>query len=161
MLNTLQIGDFILVNNLSYSIKLPFTNISITDHSTPQYGDIIVFKYPKDTSKFFTKRVIGLPGDVIEVHDKQLYRNGEQIIENYLNSSKRNFKYAPLDNMKAIRIPQNEYFVLGDNRDNSDDSRIWGTVPYANIHGKVFMVLFSWDKIKNNLRWNRIFKFVE
>lgn len=160
MLNTLQIGDYIFVNNLSYNIKFPFTNFIFKEHSTPQYGDIIVFKYPKDPSKFFTKRIVGLPGDVIEIHDKQLYRNGERIIEFYVNNKKRTFKYAPLDNMKAIRIPQGEYFVLGDNRDNSDDSRIWGTIPFENIHGKVFMVLFSWNKIKNCLRFDRIFKFV-
>lgn len=155
MLNTIQIGDYILVNKLSYGFKLPFSNTWIYKADGPKYGDIIVFKYPKNPSVDYIKRVVGLPGDVMEMRDKQLYRNGEKVEEDYIIHTRPHW-VGPLDNMPPFKVPADEYFVMGDNRDNSEDSRAWGTVNRDEIYGKAWRIYWSWDGKENSLRFNRI-----
>lgn len=179
MIPTLAIGDFILVNKFSYGFKLPFSDMFgdptyLLGESTPERGDVIVFKYPEDTSFNYIKRVIGLPGDTIEVVNKVVYVNdkaivtkeidGKEIVEDmdaYFKSY--NFKFFKTntgkhehitqvdtensihENFPRIKVPQGHYFVMGDNRDFSADSRFWGFVPFGHIKGKAILVWFSLD----------------
>jgi len=111
-------------------------------------GDIIIFKFPLDPRKDFVKRAIGLPGDVVEIREKKTYINGERLIEPYaVYSDKRNIGY-PRDEYGPVKIPSNYLFVLGDNRDSSDDSRYWGYVPGKNIIGEVFLMYWPPWRVK-------------
>ena len=154
MLNTLLIGDHLLVNKFSYGIKLPFTHTILVPMGDPKFQDIIVFEYPKDPSKDFIKRVIGLPGDRIEVRDKELYRNGEKLVETYVQHVDPRLNASPRDNLPEFTVPQGKYFVLGDNRDESMDSRYWGLVDRGAIVGKAWRIYFSWDG-PAHIRWDR------
>ncbi len=175
MLPTLKIGDHLLVNKFIYGVRLPFINTLIIPVSEPEFQDVIVFKFPEDESKDFIKRVIGLPGDTIEIKDKQVYRNGKLLNEPYVQisspqSTKRNFpmqnwpphSFEPgvRDNLPAIEIPAEQYFVLGDNRDESYDSRFWGFVHQDKILGKAWIIYWSWQGL-SEVRWGRIAQAVE
>lgn len=155
MLETLQIGDHLLVNKFVYGVKIPFTNHYIFEGSDPERGDIIVFEYPKNPSVDYIKRVIGVPGDVIEMRDKQLYRNGERVVEDYIQHSQPHVVAPVRDFFAPITVPEGKYFVLGDNRDDSQDSRFWGFVDKHAIHGKAWILYWSWGG-PNNVRWERI-----
>jgi len=161
MLETLQIGDQILVNKFIYGVKIPFTEgkvlISVKD---PQKGDIVVFKYPEDPSKDFIKRVVAIEGDTIEIINKKLYVNDKFVeVEKYA-VYKTNKIYSatitPRDNLTKRTIPENKLFVMGDNRDNSHDSRFWGYVDLKAVRGKAVIIYWSWNKGKFGVRWNRI-----
>lgn len=161
MKDTLLIGDHLLVNKFIYGVKIPFTDgktlIPIKD---PQKGDIIVFKYPEDPSKDFIKRVVATEGDTLEIKNKKLYVNG--ILQEY----KEHVKFTDLiiypknvnhrDNFGPIKVPENSLFVMGDNRDNSHDSRFWGFVPLKAVKGEALIVHWSWKQAKFGVRWNRI-----
>lgn len=161
MLETLQIGDHLLVTKFAYDVRLP-SNIWLdtTDGKVlmqtgdPERGDIIVFKFPEDERKDFIKRVIGLPGETLEVRDKVVYINGEPIDEPYVHHTKADM--APIrDNFGPIVVPENEYFVMGDNREGSYDSRWWGTVKRQKIVGKALVIYWSWGSI-SDVRFDRI-----
>jgi signal peptidase I len=166
MLETLQIGDQILVNKFIYGVKIPFTNgktlISIKD---PQKGDIVVFKYPEDPSKDFIKRVVATQGDTLEIRDKKLYVNdtlveGEEYAQ-YKTDKIYSGMVSPRDNLRKIKVPENNFFVMGDNRDNSHDSRFWGFVDLKAVRGKALIIYWSWNSDKSvplwkSVRWNRI-----
>ena len=129
----------------------------------PERGDIIVFVYPADRSKDFIKRVVGIPGDEIEIREKQLYRNGEPVdrsTEPYAQYGK-SFKGGPRDNFGPEVVPEGHVFVMGDNRDHSLDSRFWGFVPYTDIKGKAFVIYFSWNADENWPRVGRTFDLVQ
>lgn len=143
MLQTLQIGDHLLVNKFIYGIKLPFTDITMFPVSDPESGDIIVFEYPKDPSKDFIKRCIGLPGDVIEVQDNHVIRNGDPLDEPYLSGLPGAGGFG-MRNFGPITVPEGKYFMLGDNRNNSQDSRYWGFVDRSAIVGKAWVLYWSW-----------------
>ncbi|NLY40207.1 MAG: signal peptidase I [Desulfovibrionales bacterium] len=161
MLQTLQIGDHLLVTKFAYGIKIPFTNILVWEREGPQHGDIIVFEFPEDPSKDFIKRVIGVPGDVIEVKDKQVFRNGIPLDESYIQHTDSAHNSVPRrDNFGPIMVPEGKYFSMGDNRDESYDSRFWGFVERNKIEGKAFILYWSWESL-TNIRWNRIGQFVE
>ncbi len=160
MLETVQIGDYLLVNKFSYGVKNPFTGNYLIERDGPQLGDIIVFKYPGDPSVDYIKRVEGLPGDVIEVRDKELYRNGELVREDYVQHIHPT-TIGRLDNIGPITVPEDEYFVMGDNRDNSEDSRAWGTVERKAIHGKAWRIYWSWDSEAGRPRLGRLGHKVE
>ncbi len=161
MLETLQIGDHILVNKFIYGIKIPFTDgsvlVSIKD---PKKGDIVVFKYPEDPSKDFIKRVIATEGDTLEIINKKLYVNDKLVTGEQYAIHKSNKIYSAMvssrDNLRKILVPENKLFVMGDNRDNSHDSRFWGFVDLKAIKGKAFIIYWSWNKEKFGVRWNRI-----
>ncbi|WP_027186309.1 signal peptidase I [Desulfovibrio inopinatus] len=159
MLETLQIGDHLLVNKFIYGLKIPFTDTILVDIDNPQHEDIIVFEFPEDPSKDFIKRVIGLPGDTLEIRNKDVYRNGEKLVEPYVQHTDPNM-VGRRDNMAQITVPEGKYFVMGDNRDESYDSRFWGFVDREKIKGKALIIYWSWDGFPH-VRWNRIGKLVE
>ena len=159
MKQTLQIGDHILVNKFIFGIKMPYWNKTILPLKTPQRGDIIVFKYPVDPNKDFIKRVIGVAGDIIESRDKQLYLNHKPVNHDYGVHTDPHIisgNNKPRDNFGPITVPQNSLFVMGDNRDESYDSRFWGFVDIKAVNGKAFIVYWSWDKLNFGVRWNRL-----
>jgi signal peptidase I len=159
MKQTLQIGDHILVNKFIFGIKMPYWNKTILPLKTPQRGDIIVFKYPVDPNKDFIKRVIGVGGDVIESRDKQLYVNHKQVNHEFgVHTDPRILSGAnkPRDNFGPITVPENALFVMGDNRDESYDSRFWGFVDLKAVNGKAFIVYWSWDSQNFGVRWKRL-----
>ena len=160
MLETLQVGDYLLVTRFNYAVKVPFTDIEMIRTGEPGHNDIIVFRYPEDPDTDFIKRVVGVPGDTIEIRDKQLYRNGTQINEPYVKYLDPASRRAGWDTFGPVVVPKDRYFVLGDNRDNSQDSRKWGYVPRHYIHGKAWMIYWSWEGFGDAIRWNRFFTFL-
>lgn len=170
MIPTLLVGDFILVNKFGYGIRLPVINRKIIEIGDPARGDVVVFRYPEDPSTPFIKRVVGLPGDQISYKQKRLWVNGEQVpyddagtyvgvksavmhtgaekLVEHLDGKPHDLLITP----RAYSfdwegtVPPNSYFVLGDNRDNSRDSRFWGFVPNENLIGRAFMIWMNWDK---------------
>jgi signal peptidase I len=156
---TLQIGDHILVNKFLYGIKIPYWRKTIIPIETPQRGDIIVFKYPIDPNKDFIKRVIGIGGDVIECRDKKLYVNDKLLNHDHGVFTDPHVipgNIRPRDNFGPITVPENSLFVMGDNRDESFDSRFWGYVDLKAVNGKAFIIYWSWDKENFGVRWNRL-----
>ena len=180
MMPTLLVGDFILVNKFSYGLRLPVTHYQVTEGDKPKHGDVVVFRYPKDESQDYIKRVIGLPGDRVSYYNKRLSINGEPIdIKDdhiyqglgELNQMKGasgcdragadckvfvesndGVDYTMMTNPGTnysvngeLVVPEGHYFVMGDNRDHSNDSRIWGFVPEENLVGKAFLIWMHWD----------------
>ena len=153
MLDTILIGDYVLVNKMSYGVKIPFTDTYMFRTGEPEHGDIIVFKYPRDTKVDYIKRVVGVPGDVLEMRNEKFYRNGQLVQEDYAHYTTPFSRYV---NFGPYTVPADSYFVMGDNRDNSADSRDWGIVPVGYIHGKAWRFYWSWDSETNTPRWSRI-----
>lgn len=157
MIPTLLIGDHILVSKFVYGIKNPFTGTVIIPLKEPVRNDVIVFKYPLNRSQDFIKRVVGLPGDSVEIINKKLFINGKP-----LPDDKGEFKdnivlsEGPRDNFGPVTVPAHSLFVMGDNRDNSHDSRFWDFVDYSDIRGKAFVMYWSWDRENLSVRWGRI-----
>ena len=139
MLPNIQIGDHLLTNKMAYDFKWPFTNTSVWTFSEPHQGDVIVFKYPKDESVLFVKRVIALPGQRLNITQGHVYVDGKRMAETYLPANLQGFTEGNFE----ITIPEKMYFVMGDNRLNSSDSRVWGFVPRKNIKGKATHVLWN------------------
>lgn len=160
MLQTLQVGDHLLASKFAYGVKIPFTDKYIYEGDSPQRGDIIIFQYPNDPSVDYIKRVIGVPGDVIEVRDKQLYRNGQPVKEAYIRHTDPDGIEPVRDNYAPVTVPPDKYFVMGDNRDNSLDSRFWGFVDRSAIRAKAWRIYWSWSGL-DNIRWSRIGKKIE
>lgn len=160
MLNTLQVGDHLLASKFAYGVRIPFTDHYIYDGSDPKRGDIIIFEYPNDPSVDYIKRVIGVPGDTIEVRDKQLYRNGTPVKEAYIRHTDPDGIEPLRDNYAPVKVPPGKYFVMGDNRDNSLDSRFWGFVDRKAIKAKAWRIYWSWGGL-DNIRWARIGKKIE
>ncbi|MCC6848519.1 MAG: signal peptidase I [Deltaproteobacteria bacterium] len=159
MLETLQIGDHILVNKLRYGIRLPILGKRIVKFQDPRRGDVIVFVYPVDPSKDFIKRVIGQPGDTVEVRHKQVYINGEKIADpwgQFVEGPGEGSRLTPRDNFGPVTVPEDQVFVMGDNRDRSYDSRFWGFVPLDDVRGKAFVIYWSWDGQDRWVRWERL-----
>ncbi len=170
MIPTLLVGDFILVNKYDYGIRLPLINKKIIEKGSPARGDVVVFRYPLDPSTPYIKRVIAIPGDKVKLKDKRLYINDKEIeqklIGTYvgLKSSARHtgslltdenllgYEHQILISPKGRNydfeaiVPAANYFVLGDNRNNSRDSRYWGYVPDSNLIGRAFMIWMNWDR---------------
>jgi len=143
---TLLIGDHLLVNKFEYGVHIPFTEVKVFDYHKPQRGDIIVFTYPVDQSKDFIKRVIGLPGDSIEIRKKKIYINHKLFTAPYgTYSDPDTVTQVPRDNFGPVVVPENHVFVMGDNRDRSYDSRFWGFVDYGKIKGKAWIIYWSWN----------------
>lgn len=156
---TLQIGDHILVNKFSYGIKIPYIGKVIFPVGDPQHGDIVVFKFPVDPRKDFIKRVIGAGGDVVEILDKTVYVNGKPLNHDvgvYTDPRTIAGSLKPRDNFGPITVPKGALFVMGDNRDESFDSRFWGFVPVRDVSGKAFIIYWSWDSDEFKVRWGRL-----
>jgi signal peptidase I len=167
MKSTLLVGDHILVNKFVYGIKLPYWNIELLSISQPKRQDIVVFRYPVDPSKDFIKRVVGLPGDTIRIQDKQVFVNEQPLSEPYVVHSDSRvlpLSTSPRDNMIPVKVPANSLFVMGDNRDESYDSRFWKFVDMSELRGKAFIIYWSWNNDgelslspqESYVRWNRI-----
>ena len=159
MIPTLQIGDHILVNKLAYGVRMPFLEHYLVRYGSVQRGDVVVFIYPEDRSKDFIKRVIGLPGDTVEVRNKKIFINGKQIDDPHAYFA----GYDPTvgavgsgDDYGPKVVPQNHIFVMGDNRDRSYDSRFWGFVDLDDVRGKAFLIYWSWDGTDRWVRWERL-----
>ncbi len=182
MIPTLLIGDHILVSKLSYGFQWPsdcrfhlsfppvtcYASQTVLPFSSPKRGDVIVFRYPEDEEKDFIKRIVGLPGDTVEIKNKTVYINGQAfddtaftqrvdpgLIDGLIN---------PRDNFGPVTVPDDAYFVMGDNRDQSLDSRFWGYVRDTKIKGKAFRIYWSWNGQGNWtqwVRWGRLGKAIE
>jgi len=178
---TLLVGDFILVNKFDYGLRLPVWHTKLVSFREPQRGDIVVFRYPDNPKLDYIKRIIGLPGDKIQYINKTLRINGQEVPqwgsevvseleENGLMQQmlKKTEKLngvqhkiylrndVPPQDLLDIEVPTGHYFVLGDNRDESSDSRYWGFVPEANLVGKAFAIWMSWDHQLHSIRWGRL-----
>jgi len=163
MIPTLLIGDHILVNKFLYGTKIPFTDKKILIIRKPVKGDIIVFKYPENPQKDFIKRVIATEGDIIEEREKIVYLNENMISEPYAVHYDRYLRYGgndPRDNFGPLIVPKDKVFVMGDNRDQSYDSRYWGFVDMKEIRGKALIIYWSWNPDKW-ARLNRIGRLIE
>jgi len=143
MEGTILVGDHLLLNKFAYGPEVPFLGIHLPRLRTPQRGAIIAFHYPKDPSLTFLKRVVAVGGDSVEIRDSIVYVNGIPQFESY--AVHKHAKWLRHDDMPARYVPRGELFVLGDNRDNSDDSRFWGTVPVGNVVGEPLMIVWSYD----------------
>ena len=146
---TLLIGDHILVNKFIYGIKIPFIRKTVIPISNPKREDVIVFIFPLDKSKDFIKRVIGLPGDRIEIIGRKIYINGRLFEDKHGHYS--NPSPTEGSHFGPITVPKGHLFVMGDNRDHSYDSRYWGFVPLESVKGKAFLIYWSWPHWKRTL----------
>ena len=163
MIPTLLIGDHILVNKFIYGTMIPFTDKRILIFRKPEKGDIIVFKYPENPKKDFIKRVIATEGDTLEERNKVVYVNGQAVFEPYTEHYDTHLRlggFDPRDNFGLLTVPKNKIFVMGDNRDQSYDSRYWGFVDLKDIRGKALIIYWSWDP-NNWLRFNRIGRLIK
>jgi len=186
MENTLQVGDFLLVNKLVYGAEVPFTHARLPRLRQPQRGDVMVFEWPEDPTKNFVKRLVGVPGDTLEMRDGTLIRNGKTLEERYVEHTEPDMDPAPEDfrwqrdylvktaaaaggyhpsrnNWGPLVVPNGNYFVLGDNRDNSLDSRYWGFVADSLVKGRPFVIYYSYspDSVDTfawltHIRWGRL-----
>jgi signal peptidase I len=187
MIPTLLIGDFIVVNKYAYGLRLPVVNSKFLELGEPQRGDVVVFRYPVDPSVNFIKRLIGLPGDTVTYRDKRLYINGEEV-ENVSNapylsdtvkcSTPRSDAQRVREDLGVKRhdilihenirgrngqwvVPEGHYFMMGDNRDRSNDSREWGFVPEENLVGRAVAIWLNLDVNKGCADWARVFEGIE
>jgi signal peptidase I len=183
MEDTLLIGDHILVNKLAYGLQIPILDTKIHFFGllgTPQRGEIIVFPFPRDPSRDFIKRVIGLPGDRVEVWNHHAYVNGEALKEPYVRLDERAALHpSRYSHWGPEVVPPGKLFVMGDNRDNSADSRDWGFLDSDHVKGRAFIVYWSWDSaaphlwlggtwipnlkvvVLDGIRWDRIGKLLQ
>jgi len=164
---TLLIGDYLLVNRLSYVVKVPFTDITLLNLGSPKRGDVIVFRYPVDRSKDFIKRVIATEGETVEIRNKAIYVNGRKIDDQwgvYLDAEIVPKFLSPKDNLGPVKVPKDCIFAMGDNRDRSLDSRFWGFVRRDDLVGKALILYFSWNGQAGNpvnyVRWERLGKLI-
>jgi signal peptidase I len=159
MKNTLLVGDHILVNKFIYGVKIPFLRKTIIPVTEPKQGDIVVFIYPMDRSKDFIKRTIAVAGDVVEIRNKQIFINGVPYNDGYgiyTDDLMIPRSMQPRDNFGPVTVPENSIFVMGDNRDQSFDSRFWGFVKLEDVLGKAFIIYWSWNGSTHSIRWNRL-----
>ncbi len=182
MIPSLQIGDHILVNKLAYGFQIPqdcefevallpvtcYSSSMLFEFEKPKRGDVIVFRYPEDEHKDFIKRIIGLPGDTIHIREKTVYVNGEPLRDEAftqrVDPGMIDGRINPRDNFGPVTVHPDSYFVMGDNRDQSLDSRFWGYVQEHKIKGRAFLVYWSWHgqgAMTEWVRWNRIGKVIE
>ena len=179
---TVMPGDFIAVSQFSYGLHFPVINKKLINVGEPHRGDIALFRWPVNPNIVFVKRVVGLPGEHIVYKNKILYINGVKANQKFIKSTydygnapgQKRLVYEMQENLGGVKhdiyiqpvggetrnyditVPPHEYFMMGDNRDNSDDSRSWGFVPEQNLIGKAFAIWMSWDPVHHNIRWHRI-----
>ncbi len=178
---TLLVGDFLVVNKFAYGLRLPVWDKKILSTGSPKTGDIVVFRWPPNPKYDFIKRVIGVPGDVISYHHKVLSVNGKEARQHFVQYTTDESSLNPVaeyrENLKGtlhdiyrrsdipatdfeITVPPNQYFVMGDNRDDSADSRYWGFVHDDYLRGKAVFTWMSWDKKDWSIRWSRLGRII-
>jgi signal peptidase I len=168
MCDTLLVGDFLFVSKLEYGPKIPFTHVRLPGLHGPRRGEVIVFQWPEDPSKDFIKRCIATGGQTVEVRHKQVYVDGMKLSEPYAKHdswSEEPAGYTPRDNYRPPTVAPRELFMMGDNRDNSNDSRFWGTVPMDLVKGRALFIYFStagttWWNGLFRIRANRLFRVI-
>ncbi len=177
---TLLVGDFLLVNKYAYGLRFPVADKKMIKIGNPKRGDVVVFSWPPNEKFDYIKRVIGIPGDIISYHNKILIINGVEVKQtlvkhtSFADGSGKlqsvDLKQEVLGNVKhdiyvnpsieafdfEITVPAGNYFMMGDNRDYSSDSRYWGFVPDKNLRGKAFLIWMSWNNVLTNIRWSRL-----
>ncbi len=162
---TLLVGDHLLVNRMSYVVKIPVVDTVLFSTGKPKRGDIIVFRFPEDPTKDYIKRVIATGGETVEIRNRSIFIDGKKIkdVWGHFRSDSVSRGFLPFidkDNVPPIKVPENCYFVMGDNRDNSLDSRYWGFVEKRHLVGKALIIYFSWDSNAMSalqyVRWSRI-----
>ena len=159
MLNTLLVGDYLFVNKLDYGPKVPFTETRLPGFRDPRPGDIIVFQYPDDPRRDYIKRCVALGGQTIEIKDKVLYVDGQKQVEPYvkhIDPTHHPASFDPRDNYGPFQVPSGSLFMMGDNRDNSNDSRFWGPVDMRLVKGRAMFLYWSWDAERRWPRFHRI-----
>lgn len=160
---TLLIGDHLLVNKFIYGVKIPFVRKDLVPISEPKREDVVVFIYPEDRSKDFIKRVIGVGGDTIEIRNKKIFLNGLPYQDRhgvYVDDFILPGAIQPRDNFGPFTVPKGALFVMGDNRDQSLDSRFWGVVDVKDVLGKAIIIYWSWNREGYQVRWNRLFNLI-
>lgn len=189
MEHTLLVGDFLLVNKLAYGAEIPFTHKRLPALREPTLGDVIVFESPEDATKTYVKRLVGVPGDTLEMKEGVLLRNGVKLTERYVSHTapevdrveerfrwQRQFVvradatigyYPSRNNWGPLVVPGKNYFMLGDNRDNSSDSRYWGFVSDSLVKGRPFVIYYSYAPDSSEglawltrIRWGRLGELV-
>ncbi|MDX8390913.1 MAG: signal peptidase I [Mariprofundaceae bacterium] len=178
MVPTLEVGDYLFVLRYSYGLRIPFTDIQFYPQ-VPERGDVAVFDFPEDRSKDYIKRIVALPGDEVRYKLNKLYINGVEMpltadgnrayfmadgsvdISNHFQERIFDVNHSVLRKEYSIRdgvwkVPEGKFFVLGDNRNNSRDSRFWGFVPQSHLVGEAVIIWWSWDNHKGNVRWERL-----
>ncbi len=167
MMDTLLVGDYILVNKFLYGAELPWLEWRAPGLRAPQRGDIIVFKYPQDEKRDFIKRIVGTPGDRIQIRGRQVLVNGTALTEPYTKYADSSLLRPGQDaycgyayGCEPTLVPPDSYFMMGDHRDNSQDSRYWGFVKRDKIRGKAFLIYWSWDSDRHWLRWWRLANYI-
>jgi signal peptidase I len=169
MENNLLIGDHLLVNKFSFGPTISDIEKIVLPMRDPRRGDVVVFKYPDEPERDFIKRVIGLPGETLELRQKKIYINGQPLDEPYVHflepaaEGQETTAFDLRERYGPVQVPANQYFVMGDNRDNSQDSRYWGFLPRHYIKGKALMIYWSfdsgpWTQFFTRTRWERIFR---
>jgi signal peptidase I len=167
MEDTLLIGDHLLVNKFIYGVQVPGVDGRLLTIRHPQRGDIVVFEFPEDRGlsfwkrRDFIKRVVGLPGDTVEIRDKQVFVNGQRHVVAEAVFKDGTLLPGTRDNMPAVKVPPGHYFMMGDNRDRSYDSRFWGFVADDEIKGLAFIKYWSWDSDTFRPRWSRIGRLID
>jgi signal peptidase I len=178
---TLLVGDFVAVNKFAYGLRLPVVEKKFIPIANPKTGDIAVFRWPPEPSYDYIKRVIGVPGDKISYHNKVLTVNGKEAKQTFVEYTMDESSGRPVAKYKEdlngvmheifvradvpavdfdIVVPESNYFMMGDNRDDSADSRFWGFVPDTYLRGKAFLVWMSWNGNTDNLRWSKIGRLI-
>jgi len=174
MEDTLLVGDFILVDKITYGprLDLGFAAGRLPGLRKPRTGDVVVFRYPVDPTKDFVKRLIAGPGQTVKIENKEVYVDGELFPDppgsKHLDPRALHSSYSNRDNYGPVTVPEGSYFFMGDNRENSRDSREWGYVPEENIRGRALMIYLSWDddstipwyNMIRKIRWSHLFKLV-
>lgn len=178
---TLNVGDFVAVNKFAYGLRLPVLEDKVISIGNPKTGDIAVFRWPPDPAYDYIKRVIGVPGDKVAYHNKVLTINGKEMKQTFVeytideSSGKPVAKYSedlngvvhdiyiraevPAEDFDVV-VPEGQYFMMGDNRDDSADSRFWGFTEDSYLRGKAFIVWMSWNSKNYSLRWSKIGRFI-
>jgi signal peptidase I len=177
MLDTLLVGDYLFVNKFEYGPKIPFTHVRLPGLRAPHTGDIIVFQYPLDPGKDFIKRCIAVGGQTVELRDKVVYVDGQPSVAADRLAVHRDSFVQPCppdappypedaglrqcrDNFGPFQVPPGRLFMMGDNRENSNDSRFWGTVPMGYVKGRAMFIYWSWDGRRFQPRWGRLLRIL-
>jgi signal peptidase I len=163
MMETLLVGDFLFVNKFIYGAKVPFTDLQLPEVRAPEPGDIIVFSYPGDPKRDFIKRCIAVGGQTVGIRGKVVYVDGAPLDEPYvIRTDNKIFpkEVSPRDNLDPVYVPEGHIFMMGDNRDNSHDSRFWGPLDVRLVKGKAMILYWSWNSERHLPRFGRLFNVV-